>query len=115
MSKEDKAKEKPALNNENQAGEQRRPSNHTDNSALSQRMRILDWFISKPSLTTEQGRLELDVMHPAARVMELREKGYNILTFWEVVPTASGKTRKIAKYVLLSMKEAANDGQYRGD
>ena len=109
MSKEDKAKRKPALNNENQAGEQRRPSNHTDNSAFSQRMKILDWFISKPSLTTEQARRELDVMHPAARVMELRAMGYNILTFWEVVPTASGKTRKIAKYVLLSMKEAAND------
>ena len=115
MNKEDKAKRKAALNNEDQAAQQRRPSNHTDNSAFSQRMRILDWFLDKPSLTTEQARRELDIMHPAARIMELRAIGYNILSFWEIVPTASGKTRKIAKYVLLSMKEAANDEQYQGD
>lgn len=109
MSKKDKTKRKTALNNDKQAARQKRPSRHTGNSAFSQRMRIVDWFTNKPSLTTEQARRELDIMHPGGRIMELRNMGYNILTFWEDVPTASGKTRRIARYVMLSIKGAAND------
>ena len=66
------------------------------NSNEVQRTRILDWLRSE-SLTTLQAREHLDVMHPAGRVMELREQGLNIMTYW----TNEAKHR-IARYVLLS-------------
>jgi len=70
------------------------------NSAASQRALILAWLRAN-SLTTQQARTKLDIFHPAARVQELREQGYNILTHWETVTNGS-KTHRIAKYVLFS-------------
>jgi len=70
------------------------------NSATSQRKRILDALRKQP-LSTLDARTELDIMHPAARVQELREQGYPIHTNWETADTGQGKHR-VASYVLLS-------------
>jgi len=72
----------------------------TSNSAASQRALILAWLRAN-SLTTQQARTKLDIFHPAARVQELREQGYNIITRWETV-TNHNKKHRIAKYVLFS-------------
>jgi len=66
----------------------------------SQRNRILEWLRIKP-LTTLDARCELDVMHPASRVQELKAQGHNICTHWETVDTGKGKHR-VASYVLLA-------------
>lgn len=66
----------------------------------SQRQRILAWLITA-SLTTLQAREELDIMHPAMRVKELRHQGHNIVTHWETVDTGKAKHR-VASYVLLA-------------
>lgn len=66
----------------------------------SQRQRIFQWLLVA-TLTTLQARKELDVMHPAMRIKELRDQGYNILTHWETVDTGKSKHR-IASYVLLA-------------
>jgi len=65
----------------------------------SQRKRILEWLSTKP-LTTLQARTELDIMHPAARIQELKAQGNNICTHWETVDTGKVKHR-VASYVLL--------------
>ncbi|MDD1621954.1 MAG: helix-turn-helix domain-containing protein [Methylococcaceae bacterium] len=65
--------------------------------AASQHKRVLDWLQSHP-LTTHQAYLELDVFHPAARVLELREQGHNIVTHWETVYTGKAKHR-VASYL----------------
>ena len=70
------------------------------NSTVSQRKRILDYLRSKP-LTTLAERIDLDIMHPAARVMELKAQGHEIYTHWETVDSGQGKHR-VASYVLLS-------------
>lgn len=67
---------------------------------LSQRNRILEWLRTKP-LTTFQARSELDVMHPSARVQELKALGHNIQTHKELVDNGKSK-HKVASYVLLS-------------
>lgn len=67
----------------------------------SQRQRILAWLRIHHTLTTLQAREELDVLHPAGRVMELRKKGHNIITHWTVEDTAKGAHR-VARYVLLA-------------
>jgi len=48
-------------------------------------------------VSTLQARNELFIMAPAARVMELKEQGHNIITHW-----VYAGTKKIASYVLLS-------------
>nr|HNH52941.1 helix-turn-helix domain-containing protein [Nitrosomonas sp.] len=50
-----------------------------ENSTIIQRKRILDFLRARP-LDTLTARKELDIMHPAARVMELRKQGLDIKT-----------------------------------
>ncbi|MEQ1560401.1 MAG: helix-turn-helix domain-containing protein [Methyloglobulus sp.] len=69
-------------------------------NAGHQRERILAWLLTAP-LTTLEARQKLDVLHPAARVMELQQAGKSIHTYWTTVETPLGKHR-IAEYVLLS-------------
>ena len=69
------------------------------NDVASQRLRILHWFSLHSSLTTDQARRELDVYHPAGRIQELRAEGWQIVTLSESVPTASGRLRRIGKYL----------------
>lgn len=71
----------------------------SSNRSASQRTRILDYLRTKP-LTTLAARSELDIMHPAARVQELKESGHNIITYWKTINTEQGKHR-VASYVLL--------------
>ena len=73
--------------------------NTHDNSTSSQRKRILSWLSHSP-LTTLEARQHLDCMHPAARVMELRKRGLSIDTIWVNDLAPSGKTHRVARYVL---------------
>lgn len=68
-------------------------------SAAAQRARILD-SLSRGSLTTLEARRLLDVLHPAARVMELRRLGHNIATVWTTDITSEGNEHRVARYIL---------------
>jgi hypothetical protein len=54
------------------------------------------------SMTTVEIRCDLDIMMPATRVFELKEKGINIGTVIEPAETVNGNIHKVARYVLLS-------------
>lgn len=69
------------------------------NSTAAQRNRILDYLRKRP-LDTLKARKELDVMHPAARVMELRNRGVGIITIKIDKPSDCGKIHRVACYVL---------------
>ncbi|WP_027190355.1 helix-turn-helix domain-containing protein [Fundidesulfovibrio putealis] len=69
------------------------------NTATAQRARILD-ALSRDSLTTLEARRLLDVLHPAARVMELRRQGINIVTVWTTDTTPGGNSHRVARYIL---------------
>ena len=71
------------------------------NSSEAQRQRLIQALASRP-VTTLAARTELDVLHPAARVMELRQQGYAIETFWTREATHGGRFHRVALYVLLS-------------
>lgn len=73
-----------------------------NNSAAGQRHAILNWLQERGSLTTLQARNELGIMSPAARVMELREQGHNIVTHWTKTVDRTGTKHREAKYVLFS-------------
>ena len=73
---------------------------HTNgNFAKAQRKRILDFLHIQP-LDTLTARKELDIMHPAARVMELRKRGVGIKTIKIDRPSDCGKIHRVACYVL---------------
>jgi hypothetical protein len=68
--------------------------------ASCQRARLLEYLRIHGSITTLGSRKILDILHPAARVLELRERGHSIVTAWDWVDTAGGQHR-VARYVLL--------------
>ena len=65
-------------------------------SAKTQCQTILHALQHAP-VSTLQARNELFIMSPAARVMELKEQGHNIITH-----KVYAGTKKIASYVLLN-------------
>ena len=71
------------------------------NAAAAQRARILAHLRAGRPLTTIQARRELDTLHPAARVMELRRAGWSIATTWAREETDAGQVHRIARYALL--------------
>lgn len=73
--------------------------NYNDNSAHSQRMRLLK-KLRETSITTIEARRDLDILMPAARVFELRAIGHDIATIWTDALTDCGRKHRIARYVL---------------
>jgi hypothetical protein len=76
----------------------------TDNYSTdtnSQRQRLLAWLLTGP-ITTLQARKELDIMHPAARVQELKAAGHKIETHRTTSDSGKAKHRRVAYYVLLA-------------
>lgn len=71
------------------------------NSTSAQRARILEWLRTTGHITTLQARRHLDVMHPAARVMELRKSGMKISTVWTTDDNGRGRPHRVAKYALI--------------
>ncbi|MBI4804619.1 MAG: helix-turn-helix domain-containing protein [Desulfovibrio sp.] len=69
------------------------------NTSDAQRKRLLE-VLRNRSLTTLEARRELDVLHPAARVMELRKQGYDIQTIRVPDLTSEGRAHNVARYIL---------------
>lgn len=67
----------------------------------AQRSRVLDFLRRYGSLSTLDARHLIDVMHPAARVMELRRIGHEIATVWSNETTPEGAEHRIARYHLV--------------
>ena len=73
----------------------------TDNSVQNQRLKLLDWLLEKNSITTTQARTNLDIMSPAARILELKKHGYLINTVPAEWISEHGINHKgVARYVL---------------
>lgn len=71
-----------------------------DDSSQSQRLRLLERLKVEP-VDTITARRELDVMHPAARIQELKQRGKLIDTVRVGRPSDCGKVHRVALYVLL--------------
>jgi len=78
-----------------------------NNSREGQRLAILNYLQEHGSLTTLQARDELGIMSPASRVLELREQGYRIITYWTTSEDRTGTKHREAKYVLFNRDKKA--------
>lgn len=72
----------------------------TSNDVHTQRIRLLA-RLREANVSTTDARRDLDIMHPAARIQELREQGNCIDTVTMAELTTAHKVRHIAKYVLV--------------
>lgn len=70
------------------------------NAACEQRKRLLD-RLRLGTVSTLEARRELDIMHPAARVMELRNAGYQIDRLTVDESSDCGRLHKVARYMLV--------------
>ena len=81
----------------------------TDNSTQNQCLKILDWLFERGSITTAQAREHLDVMSPAARIMQLKQAGYLIFTVWDDWTSEHGIKHRIARYILTQKEPVESD------
>lgn len=80
-------------------------ANHSASQSLPvQRAHLLKWLQGRGRITTLQARNELGIMHPAARIQELRESGYIIETYWQLEADTTGKQHKQGLYVLMTAR-----------
>lgn len=52
------------------------------------------------TLTTFEAMRYLDVYHVPARILNLRQRGYQIVTHWQEVQTEAGELHRVGLYVL---------------
>ena len=84
--------------------------NFKDNSASNQCLKILDWLFEKGNITTTQARQQLDVMSPAARILQLKKAGYLIIKISDNWTSEHGINHKgVARYVLTQKERVAVD------
>jgi hypothetical protein len=76
-----------------------------DNSAKSQRQRILRHLQAVGNLNTLEARHKLDCLHPAMRVLELKKIGHDIQTVWINALTPEGCNHRVGQYILNPTKQ----------
>ena len=52
------------------------------------------------ALNTFEASRYLDIYHPPARILQLRNAGHKIVTHWQSVVTESGEKHRVGLYVL---------------
>ena len=92
--------EKKATPNNEAAPKELHPKSKAGNAAAAQRLRALDLLRSGPK-STIQLRRDADILMPAARILELKRRGFDILTHWVQEATDCGKLHRVALYVLM--------------
>ncbi|MBC7755413.1 MAG: helix-turn-helix domain-containing protein [Bdellovibrio sp.] len=88
--------------------------NFKDNSSTNQCLKMRDWLIEKGNITTTQAREHLDVMSPAARILQLKKAGYLIIKINDTWTSEHGINHKgVARYVLTQIQpvEAINNSE----
>lgn len=82
-----------------------RPKQVRFNDTKSQRQILIGTLQAAGSagVTTIEARERLGVMHPGARVLELRRMGWEIATVWSITESARGRKHRNARYVLVGI------------
>jgi hypothetical protein len=67
----------------------------------TQRAVLLEALQTLPSVSTYEARRELDIYYPPSRIKELRDEGYQIETYRQLVTTEAGVDHSVGVYVLI--------------
>jgi len=73
-------------------------------SAKAQRELLLKALkvVASEGITSHRANTELGIYHPPARIKELRQLGFEILTLWSTIETHLSQPRRVARYVLIA-------------
>lgn len=84
--------------------------NRFSNNSHDQCKRLLEALIEAKSqgVTTYVASTELGIYHPPARIKQLREQGYEIITQWRTIETANCLPRRVGNYILISQSKGGN-------
>lgn len=89
-------------------------NNFKDNSNSNQCLKILNWLYEKGSITTTEAREHLDIMSPAARILQLKQANHSITKINDTWTSEHGINHKgVARYVLshkMPLKADENSG-----
>ena len=77
-----------------------RTTNNTRTDTEAQLSRVLT-VLRCGATTTVQLVREHDILHPPARILQLRKRGFDIATVWVNAETLRGAVHRVGKYVLL--------------
>ena|SRR5665647_1574707 len=75
-------------------------SNNSVPSTKHQCQKLLRWLKAYSSITTFEGREQLNIPHVAGRIQGLRKQGCEIRTEWTTEYSAGGSRHRIARYIL---------------
>lgn len=82
------------------------------NSLPVQRIRLLNRLIQGHKLTTFQARDEMGIMHPSGRVRELKNQGYDIITYLVRERDLNGVMhRRVGQYNYRGRKNKKKEGK----
>lgn len=85
--------------------------NRYDNSSSTQRAMILRYFSGENNgLTVGYARNNLGIMYLPARIMELRKRGYHIVTNWIIEHDRFGVKHRNGLYSFHGKKEKQENG-----
>lgn len=73
---------------------------YPEEAVARQRARLLAYLRRRGSVSTLEARGQLDIMHPAGRVFELRAGGWPIVTLWDKLPDSTGRVHRVGRYLL---------------
>lgn len=77
-----------------------RDNNATRHNAGERQRRLLLAALRRGPVSSVDARERLNIYHPAARVLELRERGHRIVTTWSREADAWGRLHRVGRYVL---------------
>lgn len=91
-----------------QLGNLKQPKPVYDNSASTQRKRILSYLKKNHRISTIEAREKLGILHPCGRIKELRAQGYWIETHWTNELDSNGVVHRVGLYIYRGRKEVGH-------
>jgi hypothetical protein len=82
-----------------------------DNSASTQKKRLVKYFEKNTRLSTMEARNKMVILHPGGRINELRAKGYLIETHWTNEIDANGVPHRVGLYVYQGKQEVSHEAE----
>lgn len=77
------------------------PVYYRSSRASSQRARLLECLRKNDSINTIEARSWIYILHPPARILDLRQRGFDIATIPDLSQTGDGVVHRVARHFLL--------------
>ncbi|MDO8415958.1 MAG: helix-turn-helix domain-containing protein [Agitococcus sp.] len=77
------------------------------NSAIAQVSRLLNYLLEHGSVSSTYAREVLSCYHLKARILEIRQRGYEIKLTWSVVTDSQGREHRVGVWLLTGLPQVA--------